>query len=205
MFQQGIYVYNDLKSEDYLNNLHLIKDTNFIINDDKTEKHALELIKKNADRVYFKVNIYGDWRSELEYAKKVGFEYIAVDAENYKKDLKYSYELGEVVRTTIEYLGFNHCILLPEYLGGEKYEGYEEFIKGLDPFAVLMERTYNVWKPWDIYRFYKRSKHRYTFIGIWPETLPKICRWIQEISARIISGEQIFWYSETKSMPRIKR
>lgn len=123
-----------------------------------------------------------------------------LDAENYYGDIDYS-----AIKTSI----FLYPeIMFPEDLGGDKYKGYAEFLLKVMPRIVCMERTYNVWKPWDLLRFWNRNKYLRdkgitVYIGIWPETFPWICQKIQLFFAKLISGNKIFWYSERASLPKI--
>jgi hypothetical protein len=206
VFKKGLFIYNDYKEQDYLENLGKIKGSRFIVNNEYPEKRTVDLLKKNCIEVYFKVNICWDWWEDLKHAKDRGFDYVAIDGENYSKMVVYSLELGQGVRECIEKLGFKGCILLPEDLGGEKYKDYSKFIMGLMPDEVLMERTYLTWKPWEFIKFIKRNTwYSKPYVGIWPEEMCPVFRWLQKFFVNIISGDRIFWYAETKTAPRIKR
>lgn len=123
--------------------------------------------------------------------------YLALDAENYHKDIKYSLCLGHEMHADV---------LFPEDLGGDKYAHYAEFIQGVQPRIVCCERFYNEWIPWKMLRFWIRNKPLRdvgitTVIGIWPESLPKICARIQWFFANLISRGNVMYYSELKTLP----
>lgn len=126
--------------------------------------------------------------------------YYALDAENYHKDIKYTVDLG------VTMCG-NANILFPENLGGDKYENYDAFLAACNPEIVILERTYSCWWPWDLVKYWNRNKYLRdtgikTYIGIWLESIPKPLQWLQWQAAKLISGNQVFYYSETATLPK---
>lgn len=182
-------IYNDYKNEDWLNFTgDLPRGTIIIINNQDYNDKVVSHLWSLGYKAFYSQKLYENPDGNTG----------ALDAENYKGDLKYP-------NITISRYLYTH-VVFPEDLGGEKYEGYADFLLRIRPRIVCIERTYNVWKPWELLRFWLRNKYLRdkwikTYIGIWPESLPWICQKIQLFFAKIISGNQIFWYSETKSLP----
>lgn len=160
-----------------------------------------------------------DIKQHVERSAAYGFHGIALDLEAYSNSIFWKwyeedyYTLGEKIGGIIR-KQFNTVAIYPEFLGGEKYgdigigiPAYIKLLYGLSESGVniniLMERTYNVWKPWELLYFYKRAKKDIGFtadfyIGIWPDTMPWVCKKIQKFFAWLISGNKIFYYTERK-------
>lgn len=191
-----IFVYNNFKEEDYKIRLNeLNKDYTYILNNMNPSVAFLNFLDFN-DIKYLNCN------KLYEGLDLINQGTTCLDAENYKKDLLYTKFLAAAVmeKTKCE-------VLLPEDLGGDKYKDYNSFILNLNLKIIIMERTYNVWKPWEIFKFWKRNEYLRTngiktVIGIWPDTLPKFLQWIQYMSAKLISGNNIMYYSEEKNLPQ---
>lgn len=186
-----LIIYNDYKNEDWLKHKGgLPKDTIIIINNETRSAEVLEHLWRLG---------YKPLYSEKLCENPEGY-CNALDAENYNGDINYP----SIVTSKYMYPE----VMFPEDLGGEKYKGYKDFLLKIRPRLVCMERTYNVWKPWEILKFWLRNKYLRdkgfkVAIGYWPEAIWPIFRPIQYWSARIISGNSLFYYSETKSLPRL--
>ena len=192
-------VYNDFKEADILANLDKFKGNDFIVNNCQPSKETIERLKIHCGKVYYCLKLY-QGLDDIVYAREAGYDHIAVDAENYTKDMKYDFIFGAVVRSVVE--PFESYILLPENLGGDKYEGYDDFILSLSPDAILMERSYLSWKPWELLKFYNRNKWwGKVYIGVWQDRLWPVFKQIQMFFAKWISGNKIFFYTEKKLMP----
>ena len=191
-----IYVYNNFKEEDYKLRLNeLNRDYTYILNNMNPNTAFLNFLDFN-DIKYLNCNKLYEGISGINQGTT------CLDAENYKKDLVYTKFLAKAVKEKT-----NCEVLLPEDLGGDKYKDYNSFILNLNLKIIIMERTYNVWKPWEILMFWKRNEYLRTngiktVIGIWPDTLPKFLQWIQYMSAKLISGNNIMYYSEEKNLPQ---
>lgn len=195
-----VLVYNDLKEEELMKMpISAFKGVSgIVINNYMPSFELVEKLNKTM-KVYVTVKYY---RSDvISQALEIRFRgaYPVLDAENYNKLCTYSYEEGRLYRDFFDGL-------LPENLGGEKYEGYDDFIKGLKPKFIFMERTYNEWKPWELIKFWLRNKYLRdrgikTYIGIWPGSLPDACQHLQDTTAYLLT-DGIFWYSETKELPK---
>lgn len=164
-------------------------------------------------------NLLNDIEAAVIIAKENKFYGFALDLEAYSKsffwqyyDINY-YDLGVKIGERIIRHVDNLC-LYPEFLGGEKYgdlgvgsSSYVKFVHGLAAtglnIKILLERTYNVWKPWELLFFYRRAKRELNieasfYIGIWPDSMPWLCRKIQYFTARLIAKKKIFYYTERR-------
>ena len=142
-----IFVYNDFKEEDYRKNVGVLnKEYIYILNNMELTVDFEEFLNENQINFVLCNKIYNG-------IDELSSNTSCIDAENYKGALKYSKELAQECKSKC------FCsVLMPENLGGEKYRGYDVFILFLDPKIVIMERTYNEWKPWEILRFWLRNK-----------------------------------------------
>lgn len=201
------FVYNDMKREDILNNIDKIRNYDFIVNNTTLTAEDVEQLLVAGCSIYYCVKLFeSNYRDQIINAHELGFTKIAIDAENYNNNIKYTKELGNEIRMTC--MLFDEVILLPEDLGGERYKNYPTFTKALQPHAVLMERTYQQPEPWNIFTLFLRNIYLWLYkiniyIGIWPEMVDTRWRKIQYDWAKKISGDKVFWYSETKTLPGV--
>jgi hypothetical protein len=198
-----MFVYNDFKRAEILNNKNAIKPYHFIVNNTYLSPDDLLELKNNS--IYYCIKLFeGDYRDQIYDAYELGYRNIAIDAENYRGDLKYSKLLGIELKRLCS--GFQDVVLLPENLGGDKYKNYNDFILGLNPDKVLMERLYQQPEPWNMITIYLRNIFLRLYgidiyIGIWPDAVDPRWRKIQFSTAKILSGNRIFWYSERAVLP----
>ena len=206
-------VYDDSKEQDILNDPYNYQALEgFVINNWRPTHEVVRVLKDLGVKVYYKINVFDktgkEFTDEIDSAYLTGIDGIAVDGEAYSHATIWqnntqsdSERLGRNIRSYILFRGLE-TLLMPEYLGGEKYKTYESFIYGLNPEKILMERTYNEWKPWEIKRFWERNK-KYPgrkYIGVWQDMFPWyafVCRWIQLLTVKILTKD-IFWYTEVK-------
>jgi hypothetical protein len=185
-----IFVYNAYKEIDFIINiLFLNKEYIYILNNMDIKQDFLSFLDSHDIKYIICNKIY----SGLDELTK---NTTCIDAENYKKDLIYTKDLALQCKLKTDCI-----VLLPENLGGDKYKNYDDFILNLGIETVIMERTYNVWKPWEIYKFWKRNEYLRnkgikTVIGIWQDSLPWVCQKIQYLSAKVISNNNLMFYSE---------
>jgi hypothetical protein len=198
-------IYNDLKEQDILGNPGLVQGRRFIVNNFLPSPELIAILNQYTQEWWLALHMHdGSVEDALGYIQANNIKKVAVDAENYNLQLAYSKELGEEIRNKLTLAGVDEIILLPEDLGGDKYKGYKDFILGLNPSKVLMERTYQQPEPWNIFTLLLRNiylRPREIYIGIWPEAVSPFWRPIQLYAAKLFSGNKVFWYSETKAMP----
>lgn len=197
-------IYNDYKRQDILENATKIRDYDFIVNNTALNSEDVWELRAGGCSLYFCIKLFeSNYRDQIVDAYEAGYRKIAIDAENYSGEIKYSEELGKEIKKIC--VLFDEVILLPEDLGGEKYKNYAKFIKGLRPNALLMERTYQCSSFWNIPFFYLRNVWVrlfgcQVFIGLWYEELGNMyapALWM----ANLVGGNRAFFYSECKLMP----
>ena len=208
-------IYNDYKLQDYFDNTEKITNKEIIVNNTEMTGKLVYYLNKYCKAWWYCLKLYkgeGFVAKELTIIAKFGIKNIAVDAENYtvsgKPYMEYSKQMGKDVRQALLFRGVKKIILLPEGFGGARYKNYTKFVWGLWPSSILMERLYTQIEPWNMIYYYYRNKLRYffifakTYLGIWPEAIPKKEQAKQLKWAQKLSGNKIFWYSETKAMPK---
>ena len=181
-------IYNDMKNEDWLAHTGLMPEGTLIIINNET--YSQEVVDHLNSLGY-----------DVSYSQKLCDGVLSnstIDAENYHEDIIYNSALGLTV---------NAKNLLPENLGGDKYENYDDFIFAVNPRNVILERTYSCWYPWDLKTYWDRNQYLRdagikTYMGIWLESIPSALRSTQWAAAKSISGGRVMWYSETKALPK---
>lgn len=193
-----------------MENIVYLKGLGFIVNNFLPSPACVKRLNIFCDKAFLSIKlIHTDFDRQCQEAKDQGFKHIAIDAENYNLSLTYDKKLGADLREFLVEMGFETIAVLPENLGGAKYKNYDAFLKGLKPDLVLMERTYSQPEWYNIIYFYLRNvwlRFRFhgakIFVGIWLENVPADRRDTMEKTAKFISGDKVFWYSETKSLPK---
>ena len=210
-------LYSDLKTEHYTpivcDKLYSMGIRSIICDFDPSSE-LTGILKHAGIRSYLRQKLYympssAEVESGIKDVLKFGFNGYALDLEAYSESTIWEYrgyEYGLEIRKMIENnLPDNvEIVIYPELLGSEKYYKYLDFLRAFDGMNLtfLMERTYNVWKPFDLVYFYFRAKrdigkavkHFEIRIGIWPESLPWICGRIQVLFTRLF--KKVFFYSE---------
>lgn len=149
----------------------------------------------------------------LKRAQKLGFKYFAIDAEPYSDskiwvtDYAIQKYYGQPLIDLIKKY-YKEIVIYPEDLGGEKYLYWPQWFEMMARnFRVhlLMERTYQVWKPWEMDFYYNRANKYCTrygvkiYPGFWQEAMWFGFRQLQKFFAERKYG-RIFWYTETKEV-----
>jgi hypothetical protein len=233
------YLYSNLKQPSTIENIDKLKKMNLkgLIVDFGCDETLCKILNSNDIKEnYYRIKLYdidintnyNYVKEEIEKAYKLGFFGFAIDAESYSQskiwqyDQKNTFEFGEWLGNEISKY-FNDLIIYPENLGGEKYLNYDCWLRGICRsnlnIKLLLERTYEVWKPWELYFFYNRTKKAIKefanieiVVGIWYESMveckfyPKILLSYRKILAIIPQLCQFlftkffkyrFYYSET--------
>lgn len=207
-------IYNDFKERDILENIKDIQDREIILNNFIPSKALIRRLEIFNVKTWVAIKYYKDLNNgTIPQLVENGVKNLAFDAENYGEDgwkKEYKKSEGQVLRQLFK-SKFERFLVYPENLGGKKYKGYDEFLNGLRPERVLMERTYQQTEWYNILYYYLRTKIKTmsfrpeVWIGVWPEEVIK--EHGKEIAeehlkyADKISRGKVFWYSETKSLP----
>lgn len=222
-------LYSYLKDESTRNNLQILKKMKLegLIVDFDCKKDLCTLLKREGiNNNYYRIYLYyrdidspdyEEITKEIKKAKEYGFHGFAIDAEAYsgsnvwQKDPKKALEFGEWLGKEIK-KHFDNVMVYPENLGGKRYFNYDAWYKGLVSnndlnVLLLIERTYEVWKPWEIYKIHNRIEkeqkinERIELVpGIWYESMidfkfisePIIKKLEKSIDSKDIKGVE-FW------------
>lgn len=189
------YLYSNLNQPLIPSNINNLKQMNLkgLIVDFECDSDLCSFLENNNIKEnYYRIKLYeldldnigwGYIEEEVKKAFNFGFYGFAIDGEPYsgikiwetnpKKIIEFSECFNRIIKKY-----FNNLIIYPENLGREKYLYYNFFINGISKdlnTKILMERTYNVWKPWDIFILYNRTKKEYKnaeiIIGVWYESM----------------------------------
>lgn len=213
-----LVVYSDLKKITKKNAKMLREDfhcTDYVIDftEEVTQDDVINLREQGIES-YYRVKLYTEpdilfIEKEVNKALLLGFENFAFDLEPYprkkgipnsiwEKGNNYAEITGKNINTFLQGK-FKKVILYPENLGGDKYAEYDLFVEQLKDLDLifLMERTYNRWKPWELWYFYNRTKkHIKTLglnsevcLGIWPDSLYDLAyypEWSKKIMTRLV-------------------
>jgi len=217
------YLYSNMKSIDvqreYMN-MAKVGITHYVVDYEPTPAVPM-LLKLVNIKCYYRIKIFpcqntkdfdmGDFESKVKYAKRLGFNGIAIDAEAYSGSTIWTRAGAKVFGQSLsDIIGkyFTKAAVFPENLGGDKYGHYDSFLKGLfgnkeiDTFDLLMERTYNQGEWYNILNFYWKEVYKWrkypnvrVFPGVWPEA---VSDWERQQQMRIteLVGKR-FYYSET--------
>jgi hypothetical protein len=197
------YLYSALNQRDINKELAIILRkkcgiTSYVVDFDCNEYLVKSLIEAGFKSTSYRYKLYSEdvnnpsyelIESEMRKARSFGFSAFAFDLEAYSgskiwESETYAMEFsGWLAKTLPKY--FKSVVFYPEYLGGEKYANYCRFInnfilrsRGNVNVIILLERTYEVWKPWEIVYLYWRSRlllpNAKHVIGVWPEELMKL-------------------------------
>ena len=215
MNRNKAWVYSDDKEEEILCSPNKFKNLRaFIINnyEPKSDRLARVLKWENVSGVYVAYKLYDKTVSSFDFASFEDFvgdmkvkavDGIAIDGEAYSEsnvwestDKETAYRFGVKLKEIIDRYKLK-TILLPEDLGGDKYNNYANFIDGLNPNNLLTERCYNEYYPWKMLMFWQRNTDKPQVMGIWPDTVPWYAKGIQYITARLLTGDY-FYYTEGK-------
>ena len=193
------FLYSNLKNEIAKKNINKLKKMDLaglIVDFECTEQLIEDLNKNDIRKNFYRIKLYEydienpDYtqiQKELEKAKNYGFYGFALDAEAYsnsdiwQKDQTKTFEFGEKLGKLIKKYFFN-LMIYPENLGGEKYFNYNAWFMGVCKtnfnIKILTERTYEVWKPWELSKIYNKiiKEQKITdnieiILGIWYESM----------------------------------
>ena len=181
-------IYNNMRASDWLAHTGGLPEGTLIIMNNET--YSLDV-----------VNHLNSLGYEVSYSQKLCdgvLQSDVLDSENYHDDIVYNSALG---------LSVSAKTILPENLGGDKYENYDDFLFAANPRNIVLERTYSCWWPWDLKTYWDRNQYLRdagykTYMGIWIESIPSALRSTQWAAAKSISGGRVLWYSETKELPK---
>jgi hypothetical protein len=237
MLMNKQYYYSDNKLEDYTPDFcaRLAKRVTHVICDFAESVHDCgftELLKKHDMTPVYRLKklcylpTFEELEADLKRAKMLGFDQVAVDAEDYLHnnvwDSSKYINLPELIKQYFEYL-----LVFPESFGKDRYANYPTFLNKCTRlfgcnFRLLLEGTYENWLPWKIIPRIKETKSNNSVAGVWPEslafwrfvklgnnqekpgfirrTLAWPCRVIQDLLTKWYPAR--FWYTETKAIPR---
>jgi hypothetical protein len=193
-------LYSYLNDDTTRSNIEIVKKMNLdglIVDFDCKEDLCSFLQKENIKNNYYRIKLYYmdidypdylEIEKEIKKAKDYGFHGFAIDAEPYsgsrvwQKDPKKALEFGEWLGKSIK-KHFDTVMVYPENLGGTKYFNYDAWYRGLVTNSelkvkLLSERTYEVWKPWELSKIYNKiiKEQKITgnieiILGIWYESM----------------------------------
>lgn len=185
------YYYSDNRLKDYTEEFckQLVKKNISAIicdfPDEVLDSNLCDLLSKYDIDCYYTIKLYyetnlEDLEKQFKKAIKFNFSGVALDGEAYSNSdvwytrEKYLYYL-QLPALVSKY--FKNVVILPENLGGDRYELYQAFLDEMyyqnPSLIVLLERTYETWLPWQLKYYYERAKsfNSKVAIGIWPESL----------------------------------
>lgn len=202
-----IFLYDDQKEEDYFKSAKALSDkgfTHIIFNNFMPSKELINHIKKNHMEPCICTKLYNDdYLIDIPQIIKLGAT-VALDGEAYSgSNIWMNKDTANIIIDNVKKMvsGCYKVIVLPENLGGDKYKYYPIFLDLLSrstKIIILMERTYQEWKPWEIIKFWCRNKGYKKVIGVWPAKLNFFCKLIQRLTVKFLS-KSLFFYSENKT------
>lgn len=212
-----IYIYDDHK-EDYCNvplleSLYQKGVRAIVLNNFMPSQDLVYLLRRFKFEVYISTKVFnGEYITEIPLILQLGAK-IALDCEAYSETTDEgtsSHSLiwqsiqstREILDRVMDLIPANSEILIyPEPLDPQVYLYYSDFLDRIRlayNMRLMLELTYQRWKPWQIIDSFRSNTSYSPIIAVWPKKLPAICRFIQKLTAKCLSKD-LFFYSENKT------
>lgn len=212
-----IYIYDDNKAEywsvDFISRMQEKGVTSVVLNNFMPMEEQVKAMKALGLEVYISTKVFnGEYITEIPLILQLGAK-VALDCEAYSETadegtcshslIWQSPESAlEVSRVVKELIPFGSEVLVyPEPLDPQVYLYYENFLECVKrhwKMRLMLELTYQRWKPWQIVDSFKSNEQFNPVCAIWPKKLPGICRFIQRLTIKRLSKD-LFFYSENKT------